>query len=457
MATIVIHAGMAKAGSTSIQKWLAQNAGGLAETGVCVLVAKFDDRARREGPLRLSAYRSGVVVSNPVFEEAGKSEASKRTALLESFLEQLDAAASRHRVSVVTAEFLQHFFTRVDEQFLGQLDALAGRHEVRVAYYVRPQHTALEAGWREWGFRSGRLPSQAVAADSRSLHHLDTLARVRRLAPRVSLEPRPFRADLLDLGSPAADFARRFLGLSSPPSEADSLWANRGLPLELVNALRHAPAGLFWSRVNDNSRLKEIKRIPFELDSVENEEIARSRLLLQAYCHETFEPGNQRLIEAMGWDTDNFVPAPEDDRGDVPKDLSALDELWEPKASEAELKALYAALDHAISSRSSSSSPESRHPDEAEARKLLEATSHDIARVERELAHLRATRTWRLYRRIARLRRRSAQRADPAAALSKRLERAARRVRRLDGSRHPEVRSEQRSSVTASRSSDGDR
>jgi len=132
-------------------------------------------------------------------------------------------------------------------------------------------------------------------------------------------------------------------------SAVDSIRSNAGLPLEVVNALSYAPPGLFWSSIHDNGRLEMIKKVLARLDAVEHEETTRSRALLRGYCYKSFEAGNSRLIDAMGWETDTFVPPPEDHDDDDEPCLTALDELWRPKASEAELKVLYSALDHSIS------------------------------------------------------------------------------------------------------------
>jgi len=343
MGTVVLHAGMGKAGSSSVQAWLAENANRLRKLQIGVLVARAEEKG---AGIQLDECRPGRINSDAVVDSY--SEASDKRAVVENVLEQLGAAATRHRLAVLTGGAMELFFWRGDEDFLSGLDDLARNHEVRVAYYVRPQHTALEAHWRQWGFRSGSTPSQYLATRSRALHYFDTYASVRRYAPSVSFEPRPFRRDLLDGGDPATDFARSFLGLADT-SAVDSIWSNPGLSLEVVNALSYAPPGLFWSSIHDNGRIPMIKKVLARSDAVEHEETTRSRALLHDYCYKRFEAGNSGLIDAMGWETDSFVPPPEDhDDGDEPC-LTALDELWRPKASEAELKVLYSALDHSIS------------------------------------------------------------------------------------------------------------
>ncbi|MBA3421284.1 MAG: hypothetical protein H0U12_05235 [Thermoleophilaceae bacterium] len=347
MGTVLIHAGMGKAGSSTIQGWLAPNAAELRERDIDVVVARLRREESRAVGIDVTDYRSGQVQSNDVIIAYWNQGVDKR-AVFGRLFEGLDEAATRHRVVVLTGEALQRVFWRPDEEFLRALEALAGRHEVRVAYYVRPQHGALEAAWRQWGFRTGHRPSHDLATRSKALHYFDTYASTRRLAPSVSFEPRPFRPDLLHLGEPVADFVHHFLGLAGPSTEDGSTRVNRGLPLEVVNALRHAPPGLFWSSTFDNRRLGLIKKVVGDLDAPETEETKRSRLILQAHCHDTFEEGNSRLIDALGWNTDAYVPAVEIDRHDRERGLQPLDELWEPRASPAELTFLYTALDRLV-------------------------------------------------------------------------------------------------------------
>jgi hypothetical protein len=88
----------------------------------------------------------------------------------------------------------------------------------------------------------------------------------------VSFEPRPFRADLLDGGDPAVDFARRFLdGVEAYARPEARIWSNVGLPLEVVNAIRHAPPDLLFSSMCDNEKLDGIKRLLSGLDAPETE------------------------------------------------------------------------------------------------------------------------------------------------------------------------------------------
>lgn len=362
MGTVVIHAGMGKAGSSTIQAWLAPNAAQLRERDIDVVVALLRREQGKVVGIDVTDYRSGQIQSNDVIIAHWNHGVDKR-AVFGRLFDGLDEAATRHRVVVLTAEALQRVFSQTDEDLMHGLEELAGRHEVRVAYYVRPQHGALEAAWRQWGFRTGRRPSEDLAMRSNTLHYHDTYISARRLAPSVSFEPRPFRHDLLDLGDPVADFVHHFLGLTGPSPEYGSIRANPGLPLEVVNALRYAPPGLFWSSMFDNHRFDLMKKLLGDLDAPETEETKRSRLVLQAHCHHTFEEGNSQLIQALGWNTDTYVPEVEIDPQDRERGLRPLDELWEPRASPAELTFLHTALHRLIAASEEASTTAAAQPE----------------------------------------------------------------------------------------------
>lgn len=354
MGTIVLHAGIPKAGSSSIQEWLRKHSAALRrryEIFVLVSRCEKDSSAKSTGAcprvsLTLhegSSVNLGSLVRHYLAQNDNKKD------ICEQFFEQLDRAAECYPFVVLSDEALAHLFWRSEMIFLHGLGRLAGRHHIRVAYYVRPQHTALEAAWRQWGFRTGWKPSQYLANRARQLHYFATRVAMRRAIPKVSFEVRPFRRDLLDSGSIVVDFAQRFLNLSDSPFLRSDIWVNRGLPLEIVNLLRNVPAGVLWQSIHDNDRLNRLKHIVGRLEVPESEKIQKSRRILQRYCYETFEMDNLRLIAALGWQTDHFIPHPEPLSQSPLQDLSALDTLWEPSASEAELKFLCALLRHIFS------------------------------------------------------------------------------------------------------------
>ena len=331
MAVIVIHAGMGKAGSSSVLRWLRDNSPALREGGFSVVTAPFSET----GDIVFAPYDRGVLSSGWIARSLLANEGGAQPRA-DALAEALDGAADRYGDLVVTGESLASLFYNLHAPSLTALEWLAAQHEVRVAYYVRPQHTSLEARWRQAGFRSGKRPSVHIERRAAFLHYASTRRGVRSRAPSIDFEPRPFRQDLLDCGHVVADFAGRFLGVEA----TEKPWVNRGLPLEVVNILHAAPAGMFWDRSYGNRRVKRIKQLLDGHSVPEDGRIALSRQVLRKYAYERYAVENAEL----GWD--DFVPPPEDPEGTP--GLEALDELWKPQASPAELSLLFRALDAAI-------------------------------------------------------------------------------------------------------------
>ena len=261
----------------------------------------------------------------------------------EMLFTSIERVLDRHGTVVLSSEGFGRWFYEANPEVLSILQDLALRHEVKVAYYVRPQHTNLESAWRQWGFRAGGRPSEFVLERVPSLDHTIALDHVRDVAPRISFVVRPFRRDLLIDGDVIIDFAATFLGVPDlePPSEDRD---NVGFSLELVNMLRHAPADLFWTSPHDNRMLSQLRRMgAAEWPIAESSKSRESRVLLQAFCHHKYEQGNQQLIRCFDWHTDHFVP-PVPGFTCTSVDVTELDRLWEPDATESELELLFYAL-----------------------------------------------------------------------------------------------------------------
>jgi hypothetical protein len=142
----------------------------------------------------------------------------------------------------------------------------------------------------------------------------------------------------------ATDFASTFLSAADLFSWIPTTWENRGLPLELTNALRFAPRGLFWAHAHDNDTLRRLQQLFGGVEPRADERTRRSRSILRAHCRSVFGPGNARLVSELGWATESFV-APVGDELVEPWDLRELDELWSPVASSGELDLLFRALE----------------------------------------------------------------------------------------------------------------
>ena len=345
MAAIVIHAGMPKTGSTSVQRWIIDNRDRLRrDHGVQALVASSRTRRNPTDEIRLEPYESGRLNSGPLVKAwyaAGRSPAIARR-----FIDDLAAAAERDATVLVTAEGLSQVFWRVDKTFLLGFEELAQRHDVRVAYYVRPQHTAIESNWREAGYKQGLPPSEYVLEQTQwGLHYLRTLDVVDQLAPSIGFVMRPFRTDLLDGANPVEDFLHRFLSLEE---DCPNVHENPGLPLRVVNLLRCAPEDWFWSGDGQAETYprRKLRKVLGGLELGDSSDIRRSRLILQQYCHEVFEAENRELIDRLQWSTAELVPRAPQLEGEW--DLADLDILWAPDASEAERALVYHALRAAL-------------------------------------------------------------------------------------------------------------
>lgn len=320
----MIHAGMGKAGSSAVQAWLMSHGTALADVGA-VLVGAVDIRDEN-GPTLRPYVHGGQGRAN--LSNLTRTLLRSKRAMLQ-FTSQLDRLASEHGRIIISGESLAALFWRRETGVLESLNELAQRHSVAVAYYVRPQHGSLEAGWRQWGFRSGVAPARYLRSRSNQLHYGETLAAATRAAPDVDLHMRPFRGDLLHRGDVVADFAHHFLDLE-PDLTSLRTQANVGLPLVWVNVFAALPA--LWGTRADNRHMAALREL-FEDVAVHDDAVDTGRRVLQRWAHRHFEEDNQRLLAATGWDVSDWLPdvdAPSDD-------LALIDELWAPRASEAEL------------------------------------------------------------------------------------------------------------------------
>lgn len=359
MGTVLIHAGMPKAGSSAVQDWLRKRRELLAEQGVDLLAVKVD---REAGAVEVVPYRSGHVNSGVVIEMMRQNR-ERRMDLARAFVEGLERRAEGGDTVVITSEAFAQPFWQGDETVLGLLNDLAKRHRVVVGYYVRPQHTALEAAWRQWGFRTPRSPAEYVSHRAGQLDYRATLETVAQLAPSIDFRMRPFRRDLLEGNDVVDDFATHVLGVRRPDSTNDSD-ANVGLPLELVNLLAEAPPGLLGASPHDNRRFRVVKELLAGVTVETAANVTRGQEVLQRWCHDRFEEGNLELVSQLGWPTDSFVPAVLP--GPVP--IDRLDRLWRPEASPMERWALFQFLDEALACRE-------REPDEGLRERLRAATT----------------------------------------------------------------------------------
>jgi hypothetical protein len=350
--TVILHAGMPKAGSSSVQTWIKDNVGVLRDAGCHLLVYR---RAKDlEVPGVLAPYRKGLVNSGGFVRRYFRS--NRPASIVEELLRPLDQLAEELGTVLISGEGLATLFAAHDEQFIERLNALGQKHRIRVAYYVRPQHESLEAAWRQWGFRQKWRPHAFVRMREPLLAYAQTRYRMGLRAPDVSFEMRLFHRDLLRETSVVEDFARTFIGLDDVVEADSDIWTNPGLPLELVNILRAAEPGRFWSSAHDNSRIKVLKQLTAGWRVPPSEEVRRSRQLLQQHCYQRFDPGNAYLVTELGWPLDHLVPPVTDDDF-TPGPLTQLNQLWATRTSSAEQELLFLALEELLAARRPTAQP----------------------------------------------------------------------------------------------------
>ncbi|HEX5097063.1 MAG TPA: hypothetical protein VFX21_13645 [Acidimicrobiia bacterium] len=314
MADLVIHAGMPKAGTSSVQWWLRTHLDEVAGNGFEVRRRPRDlDSATCLDEMTCAATPRGV--KSYVDDLLGDAHDQR---LL------LDALHALPGTVLLTSEAFNNLFNR-DATWLPALNDYAAVHDVRVAYYVRPQHRAMEASWRQWGFRTRVRPSVFLEKrEGRRLHYVSTLFTVRSGAPNVSFEVRGLRRDLLVGGDIVVDFAKTFLDMQAEPVPPE----NEGLPLFVCVLLQTRGACPLWTSQRDNRALTRLKRAVARWNISEDDAIRESRLVLQRHCRSRYERGNRKLGSLLKWPSEDFVP-PTYEAGD--DRLSRLDVLWRPR------------------------------------------------------------------------------------------------------------------------------
>jgi hypothetical protein len=343
MATVVLHAGMPKAGSSAIQQFLHRNATAIeADTGTRLLVFR---RAQDGDPGGLQPYTRGSINSGAVWFRFLIS--NRDPAVFETFFRDLDRAARGHERVLLTSEAFASPIAELEPSFLAGLARLGETHEVHVAYYVRAQHESLEAGWRQWGFRSDSTPGEYLRRRERTLDYDATREGFADQVPGCSFDMRPYVRHPDRPSALIDDFAAHYLPGLSDMVTMPAAAVNPGLPLDVINVLRYAPRGLFWESQDDNASLRAMKELFAGAELVDSTPVVASRERLHRMCHERFEAGNRRVARTMGWTQEGLI-APPPTTGLVDDDYDFLDELWDSRLDARAREQLFTALRRAL-------------------------------------------------------------------------------------------------------------
>ena len=327
MAQITIHAGLPKAGSSAIQTFLGAAGDLLTSRGITVATARPVD-----GHVAVAIHRGGSP-SNSGGIITPLRDRRRGTEFAEELVRGVHAIADTADHVVISGEALsQPFWIPSLRPVLAVLDQLASNgHTCTVVMYLRPQHGALEAAWRQWGFRSHLGPADYIRDRAGHLEYERHLA-ARELAPHLDIRFRPFMRRRLHGNDVVRDFAHHFLDLDVPgPVEQ----VNEGFPLTFVNMMTSVPPGRLWESMHDNRALNRLRQA-FDGDDIDDPRADRGRQVLLRWSVERFERSNRAIEQALGWDLDDWFPDVE--AGD--SDLEALDELWRPSLGPSEAVAL---------------------------------------------------------------------------------------------------------------------
>lgn len=335
MAHITIHAGLPKAGSSAVQKFLGTSGDLLASSGITVATARpLDGRIAVARHVTGAPSNSGGIIKMLRDRERGTEFAME-------FVRGVHAIADISDRVVVSGEALsQPFWVPSQLPVLAVLDRLASNgHTCTVVMYLRPQHGALEAAWRQWGFRSGLGPADYIRDRARHLDY-DRHVSARELAPNLDIQFRPFMRHRLHGNDVVRDFAHHFLGLEIPGPIQQ---VNEGFPLTFVNMMTKLPSGRLWKSMHDNRVLDQLRKA-FDGVQIADERADRGRQVLLRWSIDRFEPSNWSIEREFGGELDDWFPTVEP--GD--SDLGSLDELWRPDLGNSEAMALEQLLAFAI-------------------------------------------------------------------------------------------------------------
>jgi hypothetical protein len=237
---IIIHAGFAKCGSSSIQGTLFQNLKRLREDGIFL----FDKN------LRVAEDYASLGTPLWVLEDAKR----KREPLSQRLGGEITAVAGANRqcIGVLSAENLAD--PKIAELFSG----LDHEIEVCVVFYWRPQLQWIPSAWQQWGLKKGMPLDKFVSEciETRRPSYRLSIEKWKSVLPSAESHVRLLIAELLHGGNPAHDFFN-LLGLRAERFDIPNLARNPGLDFALLHVLSKNPQ--LFSDVHDNRLIRSLR------------------------------------------------------------------------------------------------------------------------------------------------------------------------------------------------------
>jgi hypothetical protein len=238
---IIIHAGFAKCGSTSIQAALFRNFGKLQKDGIS-LFGKNLKIAHTPADLGVplwfleSAREKGEHVTQKLTDEIASAR-----------------VPNGDRVGILSAENLA--IPQMAPLFAG----LDGQFKVSVVFYLRPQFQWIPSAWKQWELKSGMSLNDFVShcvSTGRPWFKLGIEA-WRRTLPSATVQVRFLIPELLTGADPSRDFFH-LIGL--PPGRYDigTQAANPSLDFSILHVLSKNPH--LFSGIHDNRLMDALIR-----------------------------------------------------------------------------------------------------------------------------------------------------------------------------------------------------
>ena len=297
---IIIHAGFAKCGSTSIQAALFHNFARLQKDGVCLFGKE----------LRIAHVPADLGV--PLWFLEGARE--KGEPLAQKLSDEIASArrSNGKRVGILSAENLASphmapLFAGLDHQL-----------EVSVIFYLRPQLQWIPSAWKQWGLKEGISLSDFVAhcIHARRPSFKSSIDTWKGVLPAARIYVRFLIPELLRGGDPAQDFFH-LLGFPRDRYTIAREPRNPSLDFSILHVLSKNPH--LFSGVHDNKLMKGLMRVlPSKFQSTNIQMLSREE---EARIEESFRDENLWLLNTYCSRIDvdhiyrtNFTPGEPDAR-----------------------------------------------------------------------------------------------------------------------------------------------
>jgi hypothetical protein len=238
---IIIHAGFAKCGSSSIQAALFHNFARLQEDGLFLFGKE----------LRIAQTSADLGV--PLWFLEGARE--KGEPLAERLSDEIESVrgANGNRIGILSAENLSR------PQMAPLFAGLDQRLEISLVFYVRPQREWIPSAWKQWDLKRGMSLSDFVSHCIRIRRPPFKLGieTWRSALPAAKLHVRFLIPELLIGGNPAADFFD-LVGLSRDRYLIEEEPRNPSLDYSILHVLSKNPH--LFSSIHDNKLMKGLMR-----------------------------------------------------------------------------------------------------------------------------------------------------------------------------------------------------